>query len=156
MYGVHGFNNGFTLNSCTPITANINCSRYVTNIMLPIVLIATITHFTTYYCFLFVLFGRCAVQKHCESNGSVWWFNQKQIDKRFQEKHWYFSQKMPKLKKNRSKNKNTQFWWWRSGFTMVFYILRFFKPFFFHGSFVTHSVYPFHNHGFFFVCMLKK
>lgn len=46
----------FTLNSWTPITANINCSRYVTNIMLPIVLIATITHFTTYYI-------SCAVQK---------------------------------------------------------------------------------------------
>lgn len=38
-----------TLNNCTPMTANINCSRYVTNIMLPIVLIATITHFTTYW-----------------------------------------------------------------------------------------------------------
>lgn len=39
----------FTLNSWTPITANINWRRYVTNIILPIVLMATITHFTTYW-----------------------------------------------------------------------------------------------------------
>lgn len=31
------------------MTANMNCSKYVTSIMLPMVLIATITHFTTYY-----------------------------------------------------------------------------------------------------------
>ena len=47
----------FTLKSCTPITANMNCRRYVTNIMLPIVLMATITHFTTYFCpVIFLIF----------------------------------------------------------------------------------------------------
>ena len=40
-----------TLKSCTPITANMNCRRYVTNIMLKIVPMATITHFTTYFYF---------------------------------------------------------------------------------------------------------
>lgn len=36
-----------TLKSCTPITANMNCKRHVTSIMLPIVLTATMTHWTT-------------------------------------------------------------------------------------------------------------
>ena len=36
-----------TLNSCTPITANMNSSRHVTNMMLPMVLMATMTHCTT-------------------------------------------------------------------------------------------------------------
>lgn len=38
-----------TLNICTPITANMNCSKFVTNNMLPMVLIATTTHCTTCY-----------------------------------------------------------------------------------------------------------
>lgn len=38
-----------TLNICTPMTANMNCSNDVTNNMLPIVLMATITHWTTCY-----------------------------------------------------------------------------------------------------------
>lgn len=36
-----------TLNNCTPITANMNWRRQVTSTMLPIVLTATITHWTT-------------------------------------------------------------------------------------------------------------
>lgn len=36
-----------TLKSCTPIQANMNCSRVVTIMILPIVLIATKTHWTT-------------------------------------------------------------------------------------------------------------
>lgn len=36
-----------TLKSCTPIQANINCSRVVTIMMLPMVLMATNTHWTT-------------------------------------------------------------------------------------------------------------
>lgn len=43
-------NNGLlvpTLNNWTPITANMNCRRQVTNTMLPMVFTATITHWTT-------------------------------------------------------------------------------------------------------------
>lgn len=43
-------NNGLlvpTLNNWTPITANMNSSRQVTNTMLPMVFTATITHWTT-------------------------------------------------------------------------------------------------------------
>lgn len=36
-----------TLNSCTPIQANMNWSKVVTIMMLPIVLMATNTHWTT-------------------------------------------------------------------------------------------------------------
>lgn len=36
-----------TLNSCTPMQANMNCSRVVTIMMLPIVRMATNTHCTT-------------------------------------------------------------------------------------------------------------
>lgn len=38
-----------TLKSCTPIQANMNCSRVVTIMMLPMVLMATNTHCTTCY-----------------------------------------------------------------------------------------------------------
>lgn len=38
---------GITWKSCTPITANMNCRMYVTSIMLPMVLTAMMTHFTT-------------------------------------------------------------------------------------------------------------
>lgn len=48
-YPTYPCNGSLTLNNCTPTTANINCNKYVTSIMFPIVLIATITHFTTYY-----------------------------------------------------------------------------------------------------------
>lgn len=36
-----------TLNNCTPMTANINCSRHVTRTIFPMVFTATITHWTT-------------------------------------------------------------------------------------------------------------
>ena len=39
-----------TLKSWTPILANMNSNRNVTNMMLPIVLTATITHWTTCWC----------------------------------------------------------------------------------------------------------
>lgn len=38
-----------TLKSWTPMTANMNCRRYVTSMIFPMVFIATITHLTTYY-----------------------------------------------------------------------------------------------------------
>lgn len=44
-----------TLNNCTPITANINCRRQVTNTMFPIVFTATITHWTTCYTTQYIL-----------------------------------------------------------------------------------------------------
>lgn len=37
----------FTLKSCTPMHANMNCSSVVTIMMLPMVLMATKTHWTT-------------------------------------------------------------------------------------------------------------
>lgn len=36
-----------TLNNCTPMTANMNCSRHVTRTIFPMVFTATITHWTT-------------------------------------------------------------------------------------------------------------
>lgn len=39
--------NGPTLNNCTPMTANMNCRRHVTRTIFPIVLTATMTHWTT-------------------------------------------------------------------------------------------------------------
>ena len=39
----------FTLNSWTPMQANMNCSRKVTSMMFPMVLMATTTHCTTCY-----------------------------------------------------------------------------------------------------------
>lgn len=102
-----------TLKSWTPITANMNWRRYVTNIILPMVLMATSTHFTTYWIYKSKLKSIKTQERELlklnkilqiQSSINIWWGDsrrKKTWNHRFS--HWHIWNKVMHNKKNKRK-----------------------------------------------------